>query len=111
MVPAQRAEVDRTLEIRKRLQKSTDRLWALLQKEAARFVKVMAKTHDHPARTAVARGGISHSRNTTVTFRQILKTAIALGEVTAEWGKDPLGQDGVRAATQRLESDQWARRH
>ena len=98
LVASERAGSERagsgwTLGIWERLQKSTERLLALLQEERSRFMAVMVKSHGNAARTAVAQEGTSHSRKTAVMLGQILKIADALQGRTIGWSKSHAAQN------------------
>lgn len=85
MSAAPRTEMDTSLGIRKSLLASAERLWALLQKERARFIDVMSRSHNSSARAATTQKDVGHSGKPILSFAQILKTTIAQSQKAVEW--------------------------
>lgn len=88
LVSSERAGLDWGLGIWERLQKSTEKLVALLQEEGARFMEMTGLSHRKGACTAAVQKGCSHAPGIPLSFGPILKTATALQKTTAERSKD-----------------------
>ena len=97
LVSSERADLDWGLGIWERLQKSTEKLVALLQEEGARFMEMTGLSHRKGACTAVVQKGFSHAPEMRLSFELIQKTATALQKTTAERSEDCHDQNRLHA--------------
>ena len=92
----ERAGADSSLGITGRLQASTDRLLALMQKERARFTEVMAGSLSLTKKWPAVQAGMRARRETRATLDRILQSASALQKKTTEWVQRQRNRDQFR---------------